>query len=110
MLNTGLQDKLLRPNAGLLRLRAISFSMESPVDADTVSILRYTAVIAQLIPTLRYFGLQSPRHGSIWYWDEFCYRWAHVVSRPEQGAPVVEMVPEYEVDALELELLATLRD
>lgn len=69
---------------------------------------RYASTVAQTIPSLEYVGLQIVADGEAW--DEFCYNWFRVESHPESGPPVLEQLPEWKADALELELLATPRD
>ncbi|KAH9922894.1 uncharacterized protein B0H18DRAFT_496762 [Fomitopsis serialis] len=95
------------PYIGLLQLRAFSFSLAFTLPLDDASVLRHAVAIALHIPALHYIGIQL--HGGEEL-DVFQYKWARVVSRPQQGEPVLEMVPEYDVDALERTLLATPRD
>ncbi|KAH9922910.1 uncharacterized protein B0H18DRAFT_497100 [Fomitopsis serialis] len=103
-----------------LQLRAISFDLAFTIPVDDASLLRHAAAAARYVPTLHYIGIQplvqalrnidKQQHERQSQWDVFRYKWARVVSRPEQGRPIVEMVPGYAVDALERTLLATPRE
>lgn len=77
------------------------------VQYDTASVTGYMAPLICQIPTLQYIGLQTVGCQD---WDKFKYKWWRVVSRPDQGLPVIEKVSDFDIDLLERQLLATPRD